>query len=237
MKIFAANWKMYKTPQETREFFAQLLLATQNQKVLVFPSALCIEAALEVTKGTHIKIGVQNVSTKLEGAFTGENSARTAQMMGCEYVLVGHSERRSLFSETDSIINQKLKLAQELGMHIVFCIGETLEQRKSNQTFEVLKSQLSIGLNGIKSDKLIVAYEPVWAIGTGLTATPQQAEETQEQVILWLENNGFSGTPVLYGGSVKPENAKELLQQKSISGFLIGGASLNPESFAQICQS
>lgn len=237
MKIFAANWKMYKSPQETREFFAQLLLATQNQKVLVFPSALCVEAALEATKGTHIKIGVQNVSTNSEGAFTGENSARTAQMMGCEYVLVGHSERRNLFAETDLVINQKIKLIQELGMHIIFCIGETLDQRKSNQTFEVLKSQLSIGLKGIKSDKLIVAYEPVWAIGTGLTATPQQAEETQSQVISWLESNGFSGTPVLYGGSVKPENAKELLQQKSISGFLIGGASLNPESFAQICQS
>ena len=109
MKIFAANWKMYKSPQETREFFAQLLLPTQNQKVLVFPPALCVEAAIESTKGTHIKIGLQNVSTKLEGAFTGENSAQTAQKMGCEYVLVGHSERRSLFSETDSIINQKIK--------------------------------------------------------------------------------------------------------------------------------
>ena len=237
MKIFAANWKMYKSPQETREFFAQLLLSIQNQTVLVFPPALCVEAALESTKSTQIKIGVQNVSTKTEGAFTGENSASTAQAMGCEYALIGHSERRSLFGETDAILNQKMKLVQSLGMHMVFCIGETLDQRKSNQTFEVLKKQLSEGLKDIKADKLIVAYEPVWAIGTGLTATPDQAEETQKQVITWLDENGFAGTPVLYGGSVKPENAKELMQQKSISGFLIGGASLNPESFAQICQS
>jgi len=237
MKIFAANWKMYKSPQETREFFAQLLLPAQSQLVLVFPPALCVESAIESTKGTQIKIGVQNISSKSEGALTGENSASVAMSMGCEYALVGHSERRSLFAESDSVLNQKVKFAQDIGMRCVFCIGETLEQRKSGQTFEVLKNQLQLGLKDVKSEKLIIAYEPVWAIGTGLTATPQQAQETQSQVVTWLNENGFSGAPVLYGGSVKPDNAKELIQQKSISGFLIGGASLNPESFAQICQS
>ncbi len=236
-KIFAANWKMYKSPSDTQKFFQNFLVMPGNATLIFFPPALCISDAIQATSSTHIKIGVQNIAATSEGAFTGENSASVAKAMGCQYVLVGHSERRSLFQETNQTLNQKAKFAQNLGLHIVFCVGESLDQRKSNQTKSVISDQLSEGLSGIKNENLIVAYEPVWAIGTGVTASPQQAEETQKEIIEWLHANGFSGVPVLYGGSVKPENAKELISQPSISGFLVGGASLNPESFAQICQA
>lgn len=236
-KIFAANWKMYKSPSDTQKFFQSFLVMPGDSTLIFFPPALCVSHAIESTSSTHIKIGVQNIAVTAEGAFTGENSAVVAQAMGCEYALVGHSERRSLFHETGEVLNQKAKFAQSLGMHVVFCVGESLDQRKSNQTKSVVSDQLTQGLLGLKNENLIVAYEPVWAIGTGLTATPGQAEETQKEIIEWLNANGFSGVPVLYGGSVKPENAKELISQPSISGFLVGGASLNPESFAQICQA
>ncbi len=236
-KIFAANWKMYKSPADTQKFFQNFLVMPGEATLIFFPPALCVSHAIEATSSTHIKIGVQNIAATAEGAYTGENSASVAKAMGCEYALIGHSERRSLFQETDVILNQKAKFAQSLGLHIVFCVGESLEQRKSNQTKSVVSEQLAQGLAGLKNENLIVAYEPVWAIGTGVTASPQQAEETQKEIIEWLNANGFSGVPVLYGGSVKPENAKELISQPSISGFLVGGASLNPESFAQICQA
>lgn len=236
-KIFAANWKMYKSPQDTQMFFQNFLVLPGDSTLIFFPPALCIPAALESTNSTHVKIGVQNIASIAEGALTGENSATVAKAMGCQYALIGHSERRSLFHETDVALNQKAKFAQSLGLHIVFCVGESLDQRKSNQTKAIINQQLSAGLAGLKNENLIIAYEPVWAIGTGVTASPEQAEETQKEIIDWLNANGFSSVPVLYGGSVKPENAKELISQPSISGFLVGGASLNPESFAQICQA
>jgi triosephosphate isomerase len=236
-KIFAANWKMYKSPADTQKFFQNFLVIPGDSTLIFFPPALCVNHAIEATSSTHIKIGVQNIAATAEGAFTGENSASVAKEMGCQYALIGHSERRSLFQETDAMLNQKAKLAQSLDLHIVFCVGESLDQRKSNQTKSIISEQLSAGLAGLKNENLILAYEPVWAIGTGITASPQQAEQTQKEIIEWLNANGFSGVPVLYGGSVKPENAKELISQPSISGFLVGGASLNPESFAQICQA
>lgn len=236
-KIFAANWKLYKTPQETRKFFADFLVPAGQDEILFFPPALCVSSALDCTKGTPMQIGVQNISHQVEGAFTGENSAQTAQQMGCQAVLIGHSERRSLYAETDEQIQQKVQTAQKLNLKVVLCIGETLEQREAEKTNSVLQTQLEKALAGASKQKLIVAYEPVWAIGTGKTATPQMANETQSFIQKWLEQNQFSATPILYGGSVKPDNAKELLSQPAISGFLVGGASLNPESFARICQA
>ncbi len=233
-KIFAANWKMYKTPQQTQEFFKKFLSYDLKGDIFFFPPALCLSSALDETKNSNIQIGIQNIYTKAEGAFTGENSARTAQEMGCSTVLVGHSERRTLFHESE-ILSEKLQYAQSLGLKVVFCVGETLEQRENNQTEKILTEQLQSGLRKAQAQNLIVAYEPVWAIGTGKTATSQQAEEAHRFISQWLEKNNFQNVPILYGGSVKPENAPELISQPHISGFLVGGASLDPESFKKIC--
>jgi triosephosphate isomerase len=234
--IFAANWKMYKTPSETRDFFKAFLALQVQAETYFFPPALCVEAALQSVAGTSIQIGLQNSYFQIEGAFTGENSAATAQKMGCQAVLVGHSERRSLFSE-DQVLSEKVRFAQSLGLKVVFCVGETAAERQAGQTERVIFDQLERGLRGASGDHLIVAYEPVWAIGTGLTATASQAEDAQKVIHDWLLKKGFGEIPLLYGGSVKPDNAAQLLSQPHISGFLVGGASLNPESFARICQA
>jgi triosephosphate isomerase (TIM) len=236
-KIFAANWKLYKTPAETRKFFSEFLIPGGESEIFFFPTALCLESALQCTAGTQLQVGPQNISHQKEGAFTGENSAQTAMQMGCRAVLIGHSERRSLYFETDEMIQQKVQLAQSLGLKVVLCVGETLQERESGRTNAVLEVQLQKALKGAKAENLIVAYEPVWAIGTGKTATPQMANETQTYIQSWLNQNQFLGAPILYGGSVRPENAKELLAEPAIAGFLVGGASLNPESFARICQA
>lgn len=236
-KIFAANWKLYKNPDETRQFFENFIVPTGQSEVIFFPTALCVDQALSFVKGTKIQIGVQNISEKPEGAFTGENSAKTALEMGCSTVLIGHSERRSLFNESLDSVANKLKLAQSLNLKVMLCVGETLAERESGKTENVLRQQLETALKSASATGLYIAYEPVWAIGTGKTATPQTANETHEFIHKWLQQNQLVGTPILYGGSVKPENAKDLMAQPFISGFLVGGASLNPESFAQICQS
>lgn len=235
-KIFAANWKMYKSPQETRDFFKAFRnnLSSSDGTILFFPPALCVEAALESTQGTSIQVGIQNSFNQGEGAFTGENSARVAQKMGCTTVLIGHSERRTLFQENE-VLPSKVQFVQSLGLQAMLCIGETLAEREAGQTEKVLAEQLEKGLSKAGNEKLILAYEPVWAIGTGKTATSQQAEEAHQYISGWLEKKNFKDLPILYGGSVKPENAAELMAQPHISGFLVGGASLKPESFAQIC--
>jgi len=239
-RIFAANWKMFKTPDETRKYFSsfrELVAKTSSDRqFLFFPPALCLESALESTQGTSIQLGVQNCHSKGEGAFTGEISAQAAHKMGAQWVLVGHSERRTLFHETDSLISEKLQFAQSLGMKTMLCIGETLDERQSQRTEAVLSTQLEKALAKAAAKDLVIAYEPVWAIGTGINATPEQAETTHQFIVRWLEGRGFGGTPVLYGGSVKPENAKALMDQPSVSGFLVGGASLDPQSFAKISQ-
>jgi triosephosphate isomerase len=233
-KIFAANWKMYKTPAETREFFKKFTSFELQGEIIFFPSALCVEAAIESTRGSGIQIGIQNAYVKSEGAFTGENSVTTAKAMGCSTVLIGHSERRALFHENE-ILGEKVAFVQAQGLKAMFCIGETLDQREKNQTEAVLAEQLEKGLAKAKKENLILAYEPVWAIGTGKTATAAQAEEAHKFISQWLDKKGFSGVAILYGGSVKPENAAELMAQPHISGFLVGGASLDPESFRR-CQ-
>ena len=233
-KVFAANWKMYKTPDQTREFFKAFTSFGLKGEIVFFPSSLCVDAALASVKGSGIQIGIQNSYTKAEGAFTGENSAATAKTMGCSMVLIGHSERRTLFHENE-ILSEKVAYVQSLGLKAMFCLGETLEQREKNQTESVLADQLEKGLAKAKSENLIIAYEPVWAIGTGKTATSAQAEEAHKFISEWLEKKNFKNVAILYGGSVKPENAAELMAQPHISGFLVGGASLDPESFKKIC--
>lgn len=240
MKIIAANWKLHKTPAEAREFCDQLLhqvskIKPKNQ-LMIFPSAFCLEAVSEKLKTSSIQYGFQNIHFEAQGAFTGENSATAGLSVGAQVALVGHSERRSLFHEKDEVLAKKVKFLQEQGVTPVFCIGETLAERESERTMEVLEHQLREGLKLASAQKsLVVAYEPVWAIGTGKVASFDQVEEAHREVHRILMGLGFSSaTPILYGGSVKPENASQLASIPHVHGFLIGGASLQVESYLAI---
>ena len=243
-KIFAANWKLNKTPEEARQFV--ILLKNEafkianffdSREVLLFPSAFSLEALSSLCGGTDIGYGPQNIYFEKSGAFTGENSAQVAAGLRSQFALVGHSERREIFKEQDEILNKKNKLLQELSMTPVFCIGETLAQREANETLKVCFTQIEAGLKDVKTDvRLIVAYEPVWAIGTGKVATSQQVAEVHAELYKKLTSMGFKNFQLLYGGSVKPDNAKELLNIPHVDGFLIGGASLQVDSFLKICQ-
>ncbi len=240
-KIVAANWKMHKTPDETKDFIQNFLkeIPQKNQKnIFLFPTTICLSTAHEALKNSNIILGAQNIYPEKEGAFTGETSPFAVKQLGCQSVLIGHSERRTLFGETNEFLAKKIKCAQENKLIPLYCIGETLAQRKSNQTFEVLKKQLQEGLSLFNSQHLILAYEPVWAIGTGEVACPDQAQEAH----LFIRNElksitGQSHYKILYGGSVKPENAKELINKPDIDGFLVGGASLKVDSFTRICHT
>ncbi len=234
-KIFAANWKMYKTPDESREFFEKFQNVQTKGEIVIFPPSLCVEAAVEASLGSPVKIGIQNCYPKAEGAFTGEISATVAEKIGCRYVLLGHSERRTYFHESDEFIADKVQFVQSLGLKVMLCIGETLDQRNQNQTEAILKQQLVQGLSKAGAKGLVLAYEPVWAIGTGVNAKPEQAEQSHRFIAGWLKEKGWGSVPILYGGSVKPENAEALIAQEHIDGFLVGGASLDPESFKKIC--
>ncbi|WP_374001425.1 triose-phosphate isomerase [Bdellovibrio bacteriovorus] len=236
-KIFAANWKLFKSPKETREFFAQFkeLAGKTTGEVVFFPSAISLEAASESLKGSTIKFGAQNAYFQAQGAFTGENSAQVVKDLGGSYILIGHSERRSIFGEGDAWVADKVAFVQGLGLTPMLCIGETLQERESAKTFRVLETQLNLGL--AKADKtkpVVVAYEPVWAIGTGKVATPEQVAETHTDVYSILKALGFESAPILYGGSVKPDNAAGLIKQPHVNGFLVGGASLEAKSFSEI---
>lgn len=235
-KIFAANWKLFKSPKETRAFF-QAFKEVANKAtgdLVFFPSALCLEAASDSLQGSKIQFGAQNCFSQVQGAFTGENSAQTAKDMGAQYILIGHSERRQIFGETDAMIADKVALVQSLGLTPLLCIGETLSERESKHTYRILETQLQLGLaKADKSKPLVVAYEPVWAIGTGKVATQEQVAETHTDVQTILQGLGFTA-PILYGGSVKPDNAAGLISQPHVSGFLVGGASLEVDSFIKI---
>lgn len=240
----AANWKMYKTPDESAAFltkFLELIPQEKQSQVFIFPTTVCLQVVKDVLVGKNSKIqtGAQNCYTEEEGAFTGETSVKTLKTMDIDSVLVGHSERRTLFKEDNELLAKKIQAAQKQGLIPMYCIGETLEQRKSGKTFDVLKEQLEVGLKHFdKSGALIVAYEPVWAIGTGEVATPEQAQEAHAFVRKTLQGlTGKADFSILYGGSVKPENAKELISKPDIDGFLVGGASLKPDSFAEICKT
>lgn len=240
MKIVAANWKLYKSPAQAREFFKHFIprLEETSVEVVFFPSAFSLEAAATSLKTTSMILGAQNCYAKSEGAFTGENSAQVAKEIGARYILIGHSERRAIFAETDELIAQKVKMVQDLDLTPMLCIGETLQEREGQKTKAVLERQLKIGLSQASTQKsLVVAYEPVWAIGTGKVASIEQVAETHADVAQILKNLGFTETAILYGGSVKPDNAPALIQQKNVAGFLVGGASLEVESFAKIVEA
>lgn len=244
--LIVGNWKMHKTIKEAVEFVNHLsarLKGVEGKRIVVAPSFTSLAAVAEVLADTHIGLAAQNVSDSDEGALTGEVSARMLVDAGCRYVIVGHSERRSLFGEEDSLINRKLKASLKQGLQPILCVGETLEEREADLTFEVIKRQLETGVAGIGADQareLIVAYEPKWAIGTGKTASPEQATEVHaciRKVVdeIYRESLRYS-LPVLYGGSVKPDNIKSLMSQPDINGVLVGGASLDIESFAKIVE-
>ncbi len=242
-KIFAANWKLHKNPKETREFFTewkkQATSLSNASEVVFFPPATNLEATSQSVEGTQIKWGSQNCYADVKGAFTGEISAQVVKDLGGHYILLGHSERRSLFSETDEMIAKKLSLVQNLGLTPMLCIGETLPEREAGKTLQVLKTQLEKGLSQAdKSKPLVIAYEPVWAIGTGKVASLDQVKEAHAEIHQLIQKLGFSATtPILYGGSVKPENAKEIGSVPHVDGFLVGGASLEVSSFLKICQA
>lgn len=236
--ILAGNWKLNKNPKEAAEFatvFATKANKDLASKTLIFPTALSLSSVSETFKKAGIGFGLQNMAVKSGGAFSGENSGEMSLSLGATHVLIGHSERRSLYGETNQQVNEKTKLAIELGLVPVICIGETLEERKTGVTNKVLEKQLRECLVDCSFTKTpIIAYEPVWAIGTGEVATPEQANEAHVFVKSVLKELGSASAPVLYGGSVKPKNAGELSQKNSIDGFLVGGASLDVDSFLAI---
>jgi triosephosphate isomerase len=243
-KLMAANWKMYKTPDQTRDFFRDflpLIADHTRDEIAVCPPFVCVPAAVEAAKGSTVAIGGQNLHWEKEGAYTGEVSAAMLLATGCTHVIIGHSERRQYFGETDDTVNLKLKTALEAGLTPIVCVGEVLEEREAGLTEDVLRRQCLRAfhaISGKKAGKLVVAYEPVWAIGTGKTATPQLAAEAH--VLIRGEAAKAFGDKladslrILYGGSVKPENAKALMSEEEIDGALVGGASLNASSFASI---
>ena len=243
-KLIAANWKMYKTPEQTREFFRDflpLVAGHDRDEIVVCPTYLCIDAAETAVKGSAVAIGAQDLYWEKEGAFTGEINAAMLVTVGVTHVIIGHSERRQHFGETDDTVNLKLKSALEAGLTPIVCVGEVLEEREANLTDDVLRRQCLRAFHAIsakKAGKLVVAYEPVWAIGTGKTATPQMASDAHA-IIRGEASKAFGqefadGLRILYGGSVKPENVKALMAEEEIDGALVGGASLDPKSFTAI---
>lgn len=238
-KILAANWKLNKNPTQTKAFFQELKKQTFHSGIttIFFPSATCFESAQTELLGTQFFWGAQNCYTQNQGAFTGEISAQVVKEMGGGYILIGHSERRQYFLESDEFIAQKLKTIQDLNLVPMLCVGESLEQREAGLTVEHLNKQIQVGLSlADKGKKLILAYEPIWAIGTGRVATVAQVQETHSEICNILNKIGFPDVPILYGGSVKADNAKELASVKHVSGFLVGGASLEVSSFTGISQ-
>ena len=243
--IISGNWKMYKTLEETITFFDELSAwekgSSHINQLLIFPPSLYTMTALEKTRENDIDIGIQNIYFKDFGAFTGEISAPMLTSIGCKYALVGHSERRHIFHETDEEINLKILALIEHRKHIVFCIGEKESQRDEGLTDQVLDTQLTIGLQDVREkdmQHIVIAYEPVWAIGTGKTATPEIAQEAHAFIRNWLSAHFNTSvakkTRILYGGSVKVANCKELLEKPDIDGALIGGASLKINNYIEI---
>ncbi len=237
-KIIAGNWKMNKTPNEAVELVNILRDKVNTDKVdVVFcPPFVCLSSVLEAVKGTSIAVGAQNIYYEDSGAYTGEVSAKMLTSMGVKYVILGHSERRGYFGETDEIINKKVLKALESGLIPILCVGETLEQREQGITVDLVRMQTKIGLNNVSAEQIkgiIVAYEPVWAIGTGKTATTEQAEEVCaaiRQVLQEMYGKEAAGeVRIQYGGSVNGKNAAELFAQQNIDGGLVGGASLKEE--------
>jgi len=243
-KLIAANWKMYKTPDRAREFFREflpLVSGHDRDEIVVCTPDIDLAPALESVRGSTVAVGAQNVHWKTEGAFTGETSTAMLLALGVTHVIIGHSERRQYFCETDDTVNLRLKAALDAGLTPICCVGEVLEEREAGLTDDVLRRQCVRAFHAVsvkRAGKLVVAYEPVWAIGTGKTATPEIAAEAhavirREAAEIFGEEFARS-LRILYGGSVKPENAAALMAQEEIDGALVGGASLDPKSFAAI---
>ncbi|MBU2489927.1 MAG: triose-phosphate isomerase [Proteobacteria bacterium] len=242
--LIAGNWKMYKTPTEAGEAarkLAGLVAGVTGVEAMVAPAFVAIPAVARALSGTEIALGAQNLHWEDQGAFTGECSAAMLKDAGCDYVIIGHSERRHLFGETDEAVNKKVRAALAHGLKPVLCVGETEGERDAGHTMDVLDVQVARGLDGLSitaESGLVVAYEPVWAIGTGRTATPDQAQEAhahiREKLGQVLGKPLANSTRILYGGSVKPGNIAELMTEPDLDGALVGGASLDPASFADL---
>jgi triosephosphate isomerase (TIM) len=242
--VIAGNWKMYKTPAEAAGFlhdFAPLVAASTHAEIVVCPPFLDLAAAVDAARATNIAIGAQDLFWLKEGAYTGEVSAPMLVAAGCRWVIVGHSERRQYFGETDESVLKKTVAALEAGITPIVCVGERLEEREAGMTENVLAKQFAGGLSGLTPEQfahVVIAYEPVWAIGTGRTATPEIAAEAhhflRDQISARFGDEAGQASRILYGGSVKPDNIKALMAQPDLDGALVGGASLDPVSFAAI---
>ena len=244
--VIAGNWKMNKLPSETKEFMMQLKTIMPKGRwcdIALCVPAVCIPAAVRAMRETRVGIGAENCNANPSGAYTGEIAANMLVNAGCKYVIIGHSERRAM-GETDADVNAKVLAALDAGLIPIMCCGESLEQREAGITTEWIAMQIKLGLRGVPEDKIrkvIIAYEPIWAIGTGRTATPEQAEEVCENirtVVRKLYSSKHArAISILYGGSMNEKNAYELLAQPDIDGGLIGGASLVPEKFVKIIEA
>lgn len=242
--VIAGNWKLFKTCSEARELTTALIPLVQNAKgveIVVAPVFTVLSAVCNVIEGSSVRLSAQDCFWEEEGAFTGEVSPKMLKDAGCTHVIIGHSERRQYFGETDETVNKKLKAALSAGLTPLFCVGETLAERESGKTFDTIRKQVSGGLSGVakgETAKIVIAYEPVWAIGTGKTATDSQAQEVHAFIRNLLselyDRSTADAMRILYGGSVKPDNIKGLMAQQDIDGALVGGASLKADSFAAI---
>ena len=242
-KVIAGNWKMNMLPNEAIEFidkFAPLVKDTENEVILCVPYTDLFYALL-TAQNTNIKIGAQNMHFEEKGAYTGEVSAQMLKSIGVEYVIIGHSERRQYFNETDETVNKKIKAAFENGLKPIVCVGETLEQRDEGTTIDIITNQTKLALEGLTDEQVantIIAYEPIWAIGTGKTATSEDAQKAIKSIrdkICQIYGQNVSDRVIIqYGGSVKSSNAKELFEMSDIDGGLVGGASLKPDEFSKI---
>lgn len=246
-KVIAGNWKMNKTVAESVTLVNIIKAGAQKfteTEIVVCPSYMSIDAVARALENTNIGVGAQNMYSETEGAYTGEVSPLMLKDSSCRYVILGHSERRIYFGETDEIVNRKLQVAISFNLVPIVCIGETLEEREAGDTERVIEKQFFGAFKGMDNKdmaKVIIAYEPVWAIGTGKTATPRQAEDVHRFIRLLLSQNFAKNVSdnlrILYGGSMKPDNAEELLKQRNIDGGLIGGAALKAESFIQLVEA
>ena len=242
-QVIAGNWKMNKDISGTAELLSGIInnidFTRVNADIIVCPPFTSLETANELVKSTPIAVGAQNMHYEDSGAYTAEISASMLLSAGCKYVILGHSERRSIFNESNDWINKKIKKALASGLKPIFCVGETLEQRQAQEALRVVMRQLEFGLEGYPAERLVVAYEPVWAIGTGRTATPEDARKMHTAIRNFLVRRFSFGSevPILYGGSAKPDNAAALLAEPEIGGLLVGGASLAAESFWRIARA
>jgi len=238
--FIAANWKMNKTTSETLDFLSSFIPAVRDVKdvdIVIAPPFTSLAVAAEKLRGTPLILAAQDVFYEDKGAYTGEVSPLMLKDIGCKYVIIGHSERRQYFDETDEIVNKKIKAAKAAGIGIIFCIGESLKEMEEGKTFDVLSREIEKGLSGTDGENIVIAYEPIWAIGTGKTATTEQAREAHEYIrerLKVIYGNKADEVCILYGGSVTPENIDSLMACRDVDGALVGGASLKVESFVRI---